>query len=102
MGRILRWGLVQLCQSLVNGFYLSCYCGLCLQVQQIYIQATGPSLSFKHPTWQSLAMYTGRRSSQPRARSSLLSQKDYEVEPNVISIHLSGNGEVHPQVKEII
>ena len=22
MGRILRWGLLQLCQSLVNGFYL--------------------------------------------------------------------------------
>ena len=35
---------------------------------------------FKHATWQSVAVYTGRRSSQPRPRSSLLSQKHHEAE----------------------
>ena len=53
---------------------------------------------FKHATWQSVAMYTGR-SSQPCPRSRLLSQKHHGAELNFISIHFSGHGGVHPQVK---
>ena len=53
---------------------------------------------FKNAAWQSVAMYTGR-SSQPRPRSSLLSQKHYGVELNFILIHLSGYGGIHPQDK---
>ena len=34
---------------------------------------------FKHVTWQSVAVYTGRWSLQPRPRSSLLSLKHHEV-----------------------
>ena len=54
---------------------------------------------FKHATWQSLAMYTGWRASQPRPRSSLFSQKHHEGEPNFISTHLPGYGGVHHHVK---
>ena len=43
-------------------------------------------------------MYAGR-SSQPRPRSSLSSQKHHGAEPNFISVHLSGYGGVHSQVK---
>ena len=53
---------------------------------------------FKYTTWQSVAVYTGRWSSQPCPRSSLLSQKHHEAEKNFISTHLRGFGGVHPQV----
>ena len=46
-------------------------------------------------------MYSGR-SSQPRPQSSLSSQKHHGAEPNFISIHLSGYGGVHSQVKWMI
>ena len=50
---------------------------------------------------KSVAMFTGR-SSQPRPRSRLFSQKHHGAELNSISIHLSGYGGVHTQVKWII
>ena len=43
---------------------------------------------FKHATWRSVAMYTGR-SSEPRLRSSLLSQEHHGAELNFMIDHLS-------------
>ena len=46
-------------------------------------------------------MYTGR-SSQPRPRSNLLSQKHHGAELNFITTHLSGYGGIHSQVSHKI
>ena len=77
MGRILRWGLLQLCQSLVNGLYLF-FLGLeHVPSRSVHPRSLvgGPAQNNMHPT----VPKTGSKIDPKRVHCSTKSQENSEI-----------------------